>query len=294
MTLLKNVQTAMYAAKKDGGDRVEFCTPALSKHAQDKTILEEQLRNALSNNEFYIHYQPKVSIKSGLITGVEALLRWNNLKLGEISPGCFIPLAEEVGLITPLTKIMFSLVCHDINCWKKENRPPLDVAINLSGRSFIDLKFMEVIAAILKKHNIAPHTVTMEITESVLVQEIESNATILKMFTNMGFKLSIDDFGTGYSSLNYLKYFTVDSLKIDQSFVRDIATDPNDALIVVAIIAMAHSLKFKVIAEGVETKEQWDFLAKHNCDEIQGFYFCKPLLPDDLVKFIDAQTEPRA
>ncbi len=286
-SLFKNAHTAMCAAKKYGGDRFEFCTPELTKRAQDKTILEEQLRSALFNNEFYIHYQPKVAIKSGKITGVEALLRWNNPKLGELLPSYFIPLAEEIGLITPMTEMMFTMVCQHINHWKKEKRKPLDVAVNLSGRSFIDLKFMELIAAILKKQNVDPHAITVEITESVLMQEIQSNATILNQFTNLGLKISIDDFGTGYSSLNYLKYFTIDSLKIDQSFVRDIATDPNDVLIVDAIISMAHSLKFKVIAEGVETKEQWNFLKNHGCDEIQGFYFCKPLSPDDLVKFVE-------
>jgi len=287
ISLFKNAHTAMSAAKIIGGDKFEFCTPALTKRARDKIILEEQLRSALSNNEFYIHYQPKIAIQSGKITGVEALLRWNNPKLGELSPDYFIPLAEEIGLITPLTEMMFTMVCQHINQWKKEKRKPLDVAINLSGRSFIDLKFMELIASILKKHNVDSHSITVEITESVLMQEIESNATILNQFTNLGLKISIDDFGTGYSSLNYLKYFTIDSLKIDHSFVQDIATDPNDVLIVDAIISMAHSLKFKVIAEGVETKEQWNFLKSHGCDEIQGFYFCKPLPADDLVKFIE-------
>lgn len=289
VSLFKNAHTAMLTAKKGGGNRFEFCTPALIQHALDKTSMIKYLRNALSNQEFYIHFQPKIAMKSCEITGVEALLRWNNPKLGEISPSVFIPLAEEIGLITPLTEMMFNMVCEHINQWKKEDRKPIDVAINLSGQSFIDLKFMYLIAAILKKQNIDPHTITVEITESILIQEIESNATILNQFTNLGLKISIDDFGTGYSSLNYLKYFTVDSLKIDKSFVRDITTDPNDALIVDAIISMAHSLKFKVIAEGVETKEQWNFLKDHDCDEIQGFYFCKPLPSEEIINFITLQ-----
>lgn len=287
VTLFKNAYTAMHSAKKSGGDKFEYCSPGLSKRAQDKTILEEQLRGALSNNEFYIHFQPKVELKSNIITGLEALLRWKNPLLGEIPPNYFIPLAEEIGLITPITEIMFTQVCQHINHWKEANRPPMNVAINLSGKSFIDLKFMDLIATILKHHKIDPNIITIEITESVLMQEIESSANILKEFTNMGLKISIDDFGTGYSSLNYLKYFSIDSLKIDQSFVRDLTSDSSDSLIVDAIISMAHSLKFKVIAEGVETKEQWEFLKNHGCDEVQGFYFSKPMPPDDLIRFID-------
>ena len=286
-TLFKNAYTAMFSAKKSGGDRYEFCSPALSKSAQDKSRLEEQLRQALSNDEFYIQFQPKLCLKTNKITGVEALLRWNNPMLGELAPSYFIPLAEEIGLITPLTEIMFTQVCRHINHWKHNNKTLLNVAINLSGKSFIDLKFMDVIASILKQQRIDPSMITIEITESVLMQEIESNASILKEFTDMGLKISIDDFGTGYSSLNYLKYFTVDSLKIDQSFVRDLTTSSSDSLIIKAIIAMAHSLKFKVIAEGVETEEQLDFLKKNGCDEIQGYLFCKPMLLEDLLKFVE-------
>lgn len=288
-TLLKHADIAMYTAKKNGGNNFKFCTKALTKRAQKKVLLEEQLHNALSNHEFYVHYQPKVDFQSGKITGVEALLRWNNPTLGSILPHDFIPLAEETGLIVPLTEMVFSEVCQQINRWKKEGQAPIDVAINLSGRSFIDLHFMDSIAAVLKKHAIDPHTITLEITESILIQEIESNANIIKKFTAIGVKISIDDFGTGYSSLNYLKYFAINSLKIDQSFVRDIVTDPNDALIVCAMITIAHSLKLKIIAEGVETKAQYDFLKQHDCDEMQGFYFCKPCSSDDLIKFIEQQ-----
>lgn len=288
-TLFKNADAAMYAAKKSGGDRFNFCTPLLSKRAKDKTLMEEQLRYALANNELHMHYQPKIDIKSGKVTGVEALLRWESPILGEVLPCDFIPLAEETGLITSITERVFTLVCQHITCWKNKKKPLIDIAVNLSGRSFIDSNFMTLITDILKKHTVDPHTITLEITESVLMQEIESNATILKQFTHLGLKISIDDFGTGYSSLNYLKYFTINSLKIDKSFVQDITTNPNDALIVDAIISMAHSLKFKVIAEGVETKEQYEFLKNHHCDEIQGFYFCKPLPPEDLIKFIEGK-----
>ncbi|HBI21022.1 MAG TPA: GGDEF domain-containing protein [Legionella sp.] len=287
-TLIKNADIAMYEAKKGGERKFKFCTPAMTQRAQEKTALEEKMREALSNHEFEVYYQPKLDILSGKISGVEALLRWKQTE-GVLLPSAFIPLSEETGLIVPITEMVFTQVCQQIQIWHKEKHPPLDIAINLSGSSFVDHNFISVITRILKKYNIDPCTITLEITEGVLIQDIENNAQIIKKIKAMGMKISIDDFGTGYSSLNYLKCFIIDSLKIDISFVRDIATDPNDALIVSAIIAMAHSLKIKVIAEGVETKSQFDFLKHHACDEIQGFYFCKPSSPDALIHFIQQQ-----
>ena len=286
VTLIKNADIAMYAAKQSGNNKFKFCTPALAKSAQEKNTLETQIRDALKSNEFQVLYQPKIDIKSKEISGVEALLRWRHPTNQDVLPSTFISLAEETSLITPMTEMVFTKVCQHILSWRKAKMPPMDVAINLSGRSFIDHNFTNIIMDILKKYNIDPDSITLEITEGILIQDIENNAHLIQKFKDLGMKISIDDFGTGYSSLNYLKYFIIDSLKIDVSFVRDITTNSNDALIVCAIIAMAHSLKIKVIAEGVETKAQYNFLKKHACDEIQGFYFSKPLLSDELISFM--------
>lgn len=275
--LIRNADVAMYRAKEEGRNTYEFYVPGMNASAAKRLDMEVMLRRAVERREFVLHFQPKIALKDGRIVGVEALIRWNCGELGLVPPMEFIPLAEETGLIVPIGEWVLKTACAQNKAWREQGLPPLLMAVNLSARQFQQKNLMEMIAGVLDETGLDPRFLELEITESMIMQHAERSSAILRRLHEIGVQLSIDDFGTGYSSLAYLKRFPVQRLKIDKSFVRDITTDADDAAIVTAVIAMAKSLKLKVVAEGVETKEQLAFLARLRCDEYQGYYFSKPL-----------------
>jgi EAL domain-containing protein (putative c-di-GMP-specific phosphodiesterase class I) len=243
----------------------------------ERLRIESDLRNALEREEFVLHYQPQVDLSTGRIVGVEALIRWQHPTLGMVPPARFIGLAEEMGLIVPIGLWVLRTACRQSVAWQNAGLGRIRVAVNLSARQFYQQDLAASIKAVLEETGIAPHLLELELTESMMMSDVEHAAGILRTLKAIGVQLSIDDFGTGYSSLAYLKRFPIDLLKIDQSFVRDITIDPDDAAIVLSIISLAHSLRLKVIAEGVETQAQLSYLQQHDCDYLQGFYFSRPL-----------------
>jgi diguanylate cyclase (GGDEF)-like protein len=278
--LIQHAESAMYLAKDQGRNQFQFYTPQLRESAAERMELENSLRRAMGKNEFYLLYQPKVDIKTNQIIGMEALLRWNHGKKGLISPSKFIPVAEETGLIVPIGDWVLRHACAQNKAWQDAGFKPLCVAVNLSARQFQRQNLPSVVRKILDETGLEPQWLELEVTESILMQNIDKTVATLHELKAMGVRISIDDFGTGYSSLNYLKRFPIDTLKIDQSFVRDIANDPDDAAIVTAVISLAHTMKLKVIAEGVETIDQLEFLRHKNCDKMQGYFYSKPLVVD--------------
>jgi EAL domain-containing protein (putative c-di-GMP-specific phosphodiesterase class I) len=235
------------------------------------------LRHALERNELLLHYQPVIDMPSGKLTGMEVLLRWQHSKQGLIPPSGFILLAEETGMIAPIGEWVLRQSCLQIIAWREQGYDVPKLAVNISARQFRQKMLVADITRILAETGVEPRCLVLEITESMLVQNIEETIKTLHQLSTLGLEISVDDFGTGYSSLSYLKLYPIDTLKIDRSFVRDIATDPNDAAIIKAIIAMAHSLKIDVVAEGVETEEQLTFLTRQGCSRFQGNYFSQPL-----------------
>ncbi len=280
--LIKHADAAMYHAKKNGRDNYQFFTNEMIQLAFERMSIERKLRHALECQEFCLHYQPQVDLRSGRIIGVEALLRWNNPETGMIPPGYFIPIAEENGLIIPIGEWVLREACRQNSEWRMLGLPEITMAVNLSAVQFRQNNFGEMIKAILCEYGLDPSALELEITEGAVMHNAEVSIALLLELKAMGLKLSVDDFGTGYSSLSYLKRFPIDKLKIDQSFVRDIAVDSDDAVIVSTIINMARTLKLKVIAEGVETAEQLSFLKHQECDEMQGYYFSKPMPPEKI------------
>jgi EAL domain-containing protein (putative c-di-GMP-specific phosphodiesterase class I) len=234
-----------------------------------------------------LHYQPKVSLISGCIIGVEALLRWQSPTRGSVSPAKFIPIAEETGLIVPIGEWVLHTACAQNRTWQKNGLPPIKMAVNLSARQFKQPNLVEIIAKILKETDLDANYLELELTESLIIENVQQTITVLQQLHDMGIVLSLDDFGTGYSSLSYLKRFPIDILKIDQSLVRDLVFNSDDAAITEAIISLAHSLHLGVIAEGVETQEQLDYLQANGCNEIQGYYFSRPLPADVLTKLLE-------
>jgi len=293
-TLLKNADTALYRAKEQGRNNYQLYTPAMNARAFERLALENSLRRALERNEFMLHYQPQVEIMSGSITAVEALIRWQHPDLGLVYPAEFIPLAEETGLIVPLGEWVIRTACTQAKLWQKAGLPPLIVAVNLSGRQFQHQGLVDSISRILKETKMDPRLLELEITESIAMQNADYTIVILKELKEMGLRISMDDFGTGYSSLSYLKKFPIDTLKIDQSFVRDIHTDPNDAAIANAVIVLAHSLKLEVVAEGVETPEQEAFLRENHCDRLQGYLFSNPIPAEVFQNFLEKHLQKSA
>ena len=275
--LIKYADAAMYHAKKSGRNNYQFFTHEMNQLALERMSIERKLRHALERQEFCLHYQPQVDLRSGRIIGVEALLRWNNPETGMIPPGHFIPIAEENGLIISIGEWVLREACRQNSEWRMLGLPEITMAVNLSAVQFRQNNFGEMIKAILCEYGLDPSALELEITEGAVMHNAEVSIALLVELKAMGLKLSVDDFGTGYSSLSYLKRFPIDKLKIDQSFVRDIAVDSDDAVIVSTIINMARTLKLKVMAEGVETAEQLSFLKHQECDEIQGYYFSKPM-----------------
>ena len=275
--LLRNADVAMYRAKESGRNSYQFYAVEMTAKATERLSLENDLRSALDRGEMTLHYQPIADCRTGRLLGMEALLRWNHPGRGTISPLQFIPLAEETGLIVPIGEWVLRTACEQCRAWHRLGYPWLTVAVNLSARQFHRQDLAASIHNILQEIGLNPASLTLELTESLIMQQADASIAALRELKAMDIWLSVDDFGTGYSSLSYLKRFPIDTLKIDKSFVRDIPGDTDDAAIAGAVITMAHSLGLKVVAEGVETAEQLRFLHEHNCDTMQGYYFSRPL-----------------
>jgi len=252
----------------------------------ERLALESNLRHALARKELLLHYQPRVDLETGQITGVEALLRWQYPDLGLVSPSQFVPLAEETGLIIPIGEWVLRTACAQNKLWQSMGLSPVRVSVNLSARQFEQRNLVETIGRVIKETELDPNYLELELTEGLVMKNPETTIATLRSLHEMGIQISIDDFGTGYSSLSYLKRFPIHALKIDQSFVRDIITDPDGTVIVTAIILLAHSLKLKVIAEGVETKDQLDYVRSLKCHEIQGYLFSKPLPAEEMTRLL--------
>lgn len=291
-TLLKNSDTAMYCAKDAGRNNTQFFTAGMNANATERLSLATSLRHALSRNEMELHYQPIVSISDGHIAATEALLRWRHAELGYVSPVRFIPIAEESGLIVALGEWVLRSACLQLNAWQDKGVHLERMVVNLSTRQFRQDDLVKRFTQILAETGVSAERLGLEITESAIMDNPKQAIAILDELKAMGFQLSLDDFGTGYSSLSYLKQFPIDKLKIDRSFVKDISTDPDDEALVAAIIAMAHSLNIRVVAEGVEMPEQLAFLKQKQCEEYQGYYFSKPMTGDDLYPKLMAPVIP--
>jgi diguanylate cyclase (GGDEF)-like protein/PAS domain S-box-containing protein len=285
-TLIKNADTAMYQAKENGRQTYQYFKPAMNVRAVERQSLEGSLRRALEGQEFVVHYQPKVHLKTGRITGAEALLRWMHPTRGPVPPGQFIPVAEDCGLILPIGTWVLRQACQQARAWVDAGLPPLTMAVNISAMQLRNENFLEGIFDILQETRLDPRLLELELTESVLMKHAESTTSILTALRDRGVQVAVDDFGTGYSSLSYLRKFPIDELKIDQSFVGQITTVPDETVIVRAVIGLARSLKLRVVAEGVETHEQLAFLQAHHCDEAQGYYFSRPVPPEQFAKLL--------
>ena len=275
--LLKNAYKAMYHAQEKNGNNYQFYTPNVASYSINKLSQEVCLRNALKRSEFEVYYEPKVEIKTGKIVGAEALVRWNHPEMGRVSPGEFIPMAEEMGLIVPLGEWVLETACRQNKAWQAEGLGPLRVAVNVSARQFEQKNLTEKVSEILTETNLDPKYLELELTESLVLQDETAVSQTFSVWKNMGIRVAIDDFGTGYASLSYSKRFPFDILKIDKSFVRNITEDRQNAAITIAIIQMAHSMNMTVVAEGVEDEQELAFLCEHDCDEIQGYFFSKAL-----------------
>ncbi|MBC7781933.1 MAG: EAL domain-containing protein [Proteobacteria bacterium] len=275
--LLKNSDVAMYRAKELGKNKFQFYSAHMNAHSFDRMVMEAALRRALERGELELWYQARIELSTQRIAGAEALLRWRHPQMGLVLPGQFITLAEETGLIVPIGEWVLDQACQEAVSWQVSGLPPIAVAVNLSARQFAHETLVDATARTLERHALSPGTLELEITESMVMNNPEQAVILLTALKAMGCHLSIDDFGTGYSSLAQLKRFPVDSLKIDRSFVRDLPGDTDDAAITRAVIAMAHSLKLRVVAEGVETREQLQFLREHGCDDVQGYLFGRPM-----------------
>ncbi len=287
--LMKNADAAMYCAKENGRNNYKFFTPEMNFRANQVFLMEKDLRVALEQDQFTLVYQPQVDLMTGKICGAEALLRWKHPEKGFISPAEFIPVAEETGQIVPIGEWVIRTACWRFAAWQKQGMPAIPIAVNLSIRQLRQPNLAEVIEAALEENGLDPHYLELEITEGIMMGDTKSAMAFLSRMHSLGVQMSIDDFGTGFSSLSYLKNLPVNKLKIDQSFVRDIETDESDAAIVRSIISLGHRLDLKVIAEGVETLEQLDFLRIRGCDEVQGYYFSRPLPADDFLKFVNSE-----
>ncbi|HWR78171.1 MAG TPA: EAL domain-containing protein [Thiobacillus sp.] len=285
-TLMQNADTAMYHAKASGRNNYQFFRADMNARAVRRLLVESSLRRALKQGEFLLHYQPKIDLASGAMTGAEALIRWQDPVLGLVFPAQFVPIAEENGLIVPVGRWVLREACRQVQAWLDSGLRAVPVSVNISAVEFRHENFLEGVALILKETGLEPRYLELELTESILMHDVESSASVLEALKAMGVQLAIDDFGTGYSSLSYLKRFPIDTLKIDQSFVRDIVTNEDDATIVAAVIGMGRNLKQRVIAEGVETHEQLALLQARHCDEGQGFHFSHPVSAGDFAQWL--------
>ncbi len=289
-SLFSSAEAAMHRIKALGGNAHQFYESNLNAETMQRLQVEAKLRRALDKNEFRLFYQPKIDLTSGELVGFEALLRWCPEGRDPISPATFIPILEETGLIVPVGEWVLRTACQQAVAWQKLNLRPVRMAVNLSARQFRDQNLVELVQTVLAETGLSSRWLELEITESMLMENTEHTRAALEQLNQMGVQLSIDDFGTGYSSLAYLKRMPIHTLKIDRSFVKDITTDSDDANVVQTIIAMAHNLRLKVVAEGTETMDQVQFLRDQTCDETQGFYFSRPLPADEIQSLFDIET----
>ena len=290
--LIMNADAAMYHAKEHGRNNYQFFKPAMNDRAVHRQSTETSLRHALENQEFVLHYQPEINFHSGTIVGVETLIRWQHPERGLLSPAQFIPIAEDCGLILPIGRWVLREACRQAQAWWRAGLPPITVAVNTSAVEFRARDFLDNIRATLEETGMEPYYLQLELTESVLMQDAKSADSVLHALSDMGVKLAVDDFGTGFSSLSYLRQFPIDTLKIDQSFVSRMTSNPDDAIIVSTVISMGKSLNRHIIAEGVETAEQYAFLRAQLCDEGQGFYFSQPLEAAALATVLQSGVPP--
>jgi diguanylate cyclase (GGDEF)-like protein/PAS domain S-box-containing protein len=290
VTLIKNADAAMYCAKTDGRNNFRFFTDDMNALVVERLAFEHGLRLALGKEEMFLMYQPQMDIVSGKIVGLEALLRWQHPELGLVPPDKFIPIAENSGLIVPIGEWVMRTACLQARKWQDEGLPAVTVAVNVSALQFRQEGFCELIRRVLHETSLDPQYLELELTESLLLANADVTVSVVQELKALGVALAIDDFGTGYSSFNTLRQLRVSKLKIDRLFIRDVATNPDDAAIAAAIISMSRSLRLKVIAEGVENEDQMSFLRSHQCDEIQGYYFSKPLAPDQVAAKLRGHT----
>jgi diguanylate cyclase (GGDEF)-like protein/PAS domain S-box-containing protein len=281
-TLIKNADAAMYGAKDGGRNNFRFFSDEINEQVMERLTLARGLRSALEKEQLFLVYQPQMEIATGRITGLEALLRWQHPELGLVPPDRFIRIAENSGLIVPIGEWVLRTACRQARKWQDDRLPPVSMAVNVSAVQFRQQGFCDLIRRVLRETGLAPQYLELELTESLLLADAEVTLSVVEELKAIGITLAIDDFGTGYSSFSYLRQFRVSKLKIDRSFIKDSATNPDDSAITAAIISMAKSLRLKVIAEGVENEAQMSFLRKHQCDEIQGYYFSKPLPAGDV------------
>jgi len=286
-TLIKNADTAMYHAKQSGRDNFQFFRPDMSLRAVERQSLEGQLRYALERQELLLHYQPKINLKTRAITSVEALVRWQHPERGLLLPGQFLTIAEDTGMIVAIGQWVLREACRQTREWLDAGLLAVPVAVNISSLEFGNERFSDGIQVALKNNRLDPKYLELELTESVLMRHAESATKALEKLKAIGVRLAVDDFGTGYSSLSYLTRFPIDTLKLDQSFVHDISSSEDDAIVVSAVITMGKSLRHTVIAEGVETLEQLAFLRAHGCEEGQGYYFSRPVGASQFAKLLE-------
>ena len=285
-SLMKNADMAMYLAKEEGKNNYQFYSEDIQSKSLERLSIEKNLRFALERNELSLHYQAQVDFKTNVIKGVEALLRWQNPYLGSVTPTQFIPVAEESGLIIPIGKWVMRTACAQNVAWQKQGLPPVCMAVNLSLRQLTDDNLIDDIRTALNDSGMTPNLLELEITESMVMHNPVRIIAVLTKIKTLGVRLAIDDFGTGYSSLAQIKHFPIDTLKVDRSFIRNVPQDVEDKAITEAIIAMGRTLSLTVIAEGVETIEQMNFLKDRSCDEMQGFYFSKPIIPEQFADLL--------
>jgi diguanylate cyclase (GGDEF)-like protein len=281
-TLIRNADMAMYCAKESGRNRYHLYNPVMDDQAAQRLEMESSLRKGLQKGEFFLNYQPEVNVKTGRLISMEALLRWRHPELGLIPPLQFIPVTEEIGMIDQLGKWVLHTACAQNKAWQDAGYASVRVAVNLSPSQFQSIRLQEMVEEILTDTGLDPHWLELEVTEGIMLQDVDTTINTLSRLSDLGVHISIDDFGTGYSSLSYLRKLPIHTLKIDQSFINDILANPDDAAIATAIITMAKSLRLNVIAEGVEAKEQMRFLYALNCSSMQGYYFGKPLSAGEL------------
>ena len=293
-TLLSNADAAMYRAKELGRNSYQFYTSEMNNKVQGKLAMQDGLRNALNHDEFLLLYQPQVDLQSGQIIGVEALIRWQHPELGIVSPIKFISQAEETGLIVPIGDWVIHAACKQNKDWQDAGLPPITMSVNISARQFIERDLIDRVRHALQETGLDPQYLELELTESLIMQDLQQAISKMKELQSMGISLSIDDFGTGYSSLAALKSFPIARLKIDQSFVRDLPDNENDKAIATAVISLGHTLNLRVIAEGVETKEQQTFLHENSCDEIQGHFFSKAVSAEDISLLLRTPRLPQS
>jgi diguanylate cyclase (GGDEF)-like protein/PAS domain S-box-containing protein len=294
-TLMKHADFAMLHAKDSGRNNYQFFKPEMNVRVLERQSLESSLRHALEQQQFVLHYQPKINLETGAVVGAEALIRWRHPERGLLAPVHFIPVAEESGFIVPISRWVVREGCRQARAWQDAGLPPLRVAINISAVELRSKDFIAGIRAILADTGLEPRYLELEFTESFLMNDSQSATAVLHDLRQMGVHLALDDFGTGYSSLSYLKRFPIDTLKIDQSFVRDLMTDADDASIVRAVLSMGESLNLLVVAEGVETRDQLNFLREHACPQGQGFYFSHPVVAGEFSQLLGRSVvEPRA